>query len=133
MLRLYPPAFVIVRQALGHDSVGGFAVRKGSLVLIAPWILHRHRRFWAAPHRFDPGRFLPGAPAPRRFAYLPFGAGPRVCVGARFALTELILVVATLVRHFHIGLAPHRPVAPVGRVTIQPDAPPPFLLRKRGD
>jgi len=130
-LRLYPPAFVIVRCALGEDVAGDVPVPKGSLVLIAPWVLHRHRRFWAAPQRFDPSRFLPGAAAPPRFAYMPFGAGPRTCVGAPFALTELVLVVATLVRAFRIELAPHRPVSPVGLVTIQPDIPPPFLLRPR--
>ncbi len=130
-LRLYPPAFVIVRRALGEDVAGDVPVPKGSLVLIAPWVLHRHRRFWAAPQRFDPSRFLPGAAAPPRFAYMPFGAGPRTCVGAPFALTALVLVVATLVRAFRIELAPHRPVSPVGLVTIQPDIPPPFLLRPR--
>ncbi len=130
-LRLYPPAFVIVRRALGEDAAGGIPVPKESLVVIAPWVLHRHRRFWAAPQRFDPSRFLPGAPPPLRFAYMPFGAGPRTCVGAPFALTELVLVVATLVRAFRIELAPHRPVSPVGLVTIQPDPPPPFVLRPR--
>ena len=131
-LRLYPPAFVIVRQALDNDQAGGVPVRKGSLVLIAPWILHRHRRFWAAPERFDPSRFMPDALPPPRFAYMPFGAGPRICVGAPFALTELVLVTATLVRAFRIELAQHRPVAPVGLVTLQPEAPPPFRLIPRG-
>jgi unspecific monooxygenase len=130
-LRLYPPAFVIVRQALEHDLAGGVPVPKGSLVLIAPWILHRHRRFWRAPDRFDPSRFMPGAVPPPRFAYMPFGAGPRICVGSPFALTELVLVVARLVRSFRIGLAPHRPVSPVGLVTLQPDIPPPFQLIPR--
>jgi cytochrome P450 len=130
-LRLYPPAFVIVRRALGEDAAGGIPVPKESLVLIAPWVLHRHRRFWTAPQRFDPSRFLPGARPPPRFAYMPFGTGPRTCVGAPFALTELVLVVATLVRAFRIELAPHRPVSPVGLVTIQPDPPPPFVLRPR--
>ena len=104
---------------------------KGSLVLIAPWVLHRHRRFWIAPDRFDPSRFLPDQPAPPRFAYMPFGAGPRICVGNPFALTELVLVVATLVRSFRVSLAPHRPVAPIGIVTVQPDVPPPFRMTPR--
>lgn len=130
-LRLYPPAFVIVRQATADDIVAGLTVPRGALILIAPWILHRHRAFWAAAERFDPARFLPGAPAPRRFAYMPFGAGPRICVGAPFALTELVLAIATLAHAFEIGLAPHRPVNPVGRVTLQPATPAPFLLRPR--
>jgi unspecific monooxygenase len=130
-LRLYPPAFVIVRQALHDDEAGGVPVPKGSLVLIAPWIMHRHRRFWRAPDRFDPSRFMPDAPPPPRFAYIPFGAGPRICVGSPFALTELVLVVASLVRAFRIALPPHRPVTPVGLITLQPDVPPPFRLRPR--
>jgi len=130
-LRLYPPAFVIVRQALHDDEAGGVPVPKGSLVLIAPWIMHRHRRFWRAPDRFDPSRFMPDAPPPPRFAYIPFGAGPRICVGSPFALTELVLVVASLVRAFRIALPPHRPVTPVGLITLQPDVPPPFRLMPR--
>jgi unspecific monooxygenase len=130
-LRLYPPAFVIVRQALDDDDADGVTVRKGSLVLIAPWILHRHRRFWPVPERFDPSRFMPDAVPPPRFSYMPFGAGPRICVGAPFALTELVLVTASLVRGFRIEMAPRRMVHPVGLVTLQPDSPPPFRLTPR--
>ena len=130
-MRLYPPAFVITRQAAVDDFVAGIPVSKRSLILIAPWVLHRHRRFWSEPDRFDPERFLPDRPPPPRFAYLPFGTGPRTCIGAPFALTELVLVLAMLVSHFRIALAPHRPVNPVGLTTIQPDRPPPFLLQRR--
>jgi unspecific monooxygenase len=101
-------------------------------VLIAPWILHRHRRLWRTPHRFDPERFLPGAPPPPRFAYLPFGAGPRTCVGAPFALTELLLATATLVGAFDIRLATRDPVEPVGLVALQPKSPQLFTLSPRG-
>jgi cytochrome P450 len=71
--------------------------------VIAPWVLHRHRRFWMAPDRSDPSRFLPDRSPPPRFAYMPFGAGPRICVGNPFALTELVLVVATIARSFRVG------------------------------
>jgi cytochrome P450 len=130
-LRLYPPAFVIVRRAAGDDCAAGIPVPRGSLLLIAPWVLHRHRRVWPRPTQFDPGRFLPGAPSPPRFAYLPFGAGPRVCVGAPFALTELVLVTATLVNSFAVGLCTDEPVTPIGLVTLQPNPQPLFRLTPR--
>ena len=131
VLRLYPPAFVITRQAVVDDFVAGIPVPKRSLVLIAPWVLHRHRRFWNDPDRFDPQRFLPDRPPPPRFAYIPFGSGARTCIGSPFALTELVLVLAILMRSFRIALAPHAPVNPVGLTTIQPDRPPPFLVQRR--
>ena len=80
---------------------------------------------------FDPGRFFPGAPLPDRFAYLPFGMGPRVCIGAQFALTEASLVLARLVRQFRVSRADNRPVVPVAAITVRPDHPPPFRLRPR--
>lgn len=131
-VRLYPPAFTLARQAAAPDEAGGVAIPANTVVLIAPWVLHRHRRLWAAPDRFDPSRFLPGAPAPARFAYLPFGAGPRVCIGSQFALTEAVLVLASLVQSFRIARAGDEPVFPRGIVTCQPDHPPPFLLHPRG-
>jgi unspecific monooxygenase len=130
-LRLYPPAFTLVRQARRADDAGGIDIPASAIVFISPWVLHRHRRRWAEPERFDPARFLPGAPAPDRFAYLPFGIGPRVCIGAQFALTEAILVLAGMVRTFHIERASSEPVVPVAIVTTQPDHPPLFRLRAR--
>ena len=130
-LRLYPPAFVMVREAIGADVVGGVPITPGTLVMITPWVLHRHRRLWRDPDAFDPSRFLPGAPPIDRFAYLPFGAGPRVCVGAQFALTEATLVLATLVQAFRLTVDTARPVLPVGVITTQPDHSPPFTLTPR--
>lgn len=130
-LRLYPPAYVIVRQARGPDWLAGQRVEAGHVVMIAPWVLHRHRRLWHRPAAFDPSRFLSGAPPVDRFAFLPFGAGPRICVGAALALAEGTLALATLTRAFHIARADDRPVTPVGIVTTQPDAPAPFLLTPR--
>jgi cytochrome P450 len=132
-LRLYPPAFVIVRTALADDLVDGILVPTRSLVMISPWVLHRHRRFWEKPETFDPGRFSPGQPPPARFVYMPFGAGPRVCIGAQFALTELVLLLAIVVRTFRIRLAEPRVVRPIGIVGTQPANPPPFLLQLRGE
>jgi cytochrome P450 len=130
-LRLYPPAFTLVREAIGPDRVGTIDVRRGSVLMIAPWVLHRHRRYWRDPDAFDPSRFMPDALPPERFAYLPFGAGPRVCVGAQFALVEATLVLAMLVHEFRVVLDDPVPVVPVAIVTTQPDHPPAFRLSSR--
>src|SRR5271155_2756483 len=130
-LRLYPPAFTLARQAHRADTAAGIAIPAGAVVMIAPWVLHRHRRLWDQPERFDPERFLPGAPPPERCAYLPFGMGPRVCIGAQFALTEATLVLAAMTRAFHIERDDTEPVVPVAIVTTQPDHPPLFRLALR--
>jgi unspecific monooxygenase len=130
-LRLYPPAYTLVRQARDADNADGIAVPAGAIVFIAPWVLHRHRRLWTQPEVFDPARFLPGAPVPDRFAYLPFGVGPRVCIGAQFALTEATLVLAALIKAFAIEREGDEPIIPVGIVTTQPDHHPLFRLRRR--
>ena len=133
VLRLYPPAFSIVRQARAADEVGAVAIPARAVVLIVPWVLHRHHRLWRDPDSFDPDRFLPGAKPPARFSYLPFGAGPRACVGAQFALTETVLVLARLIQAFHVELADDRPVLPRAQITLQPDRSPAFrLLRRHG-
>ncbi len=89
-MRLYPPVSSLPgRKALGDDVVCGQPIRKGDFIGIHPWVVHRHRRLWDDPDRFDPERFAPDRVAARpRFAYLPFGAGPRICIGAGFAMIE---------------------------------------------
>ena len=131
VLRLYPPAFTIVRVAKAADEVAGRKIEAGSLVVIAPWVLHRHKRLWQDPHAFDPGRFLPGAPPIDRFAWLPFGVGPRVCIGAQFSLTEATLVLARLLSTFRVEITGPRRVTPVGVVTLVPDRAPAFRLTAR--
>jgi cytochrome P450 len=130
-MRLYPPTFTLARQAIAADVAGDVPLSAGALVLISPWVLHRHRRLWSQPEVFDPGRFLPTAPPPDRFAYLPFGIGPRVCIGAQFAVTEATLVLATMIQAFRIERADDAPVTPRAIVTTQPDHPPPFRLQPR--
>jgi len=130
-LRLYPPAFTLVRQARRADIAGGIAIPARAVVMVAPWVLHRHRRLWDHPEKFDPSRFLPGAAPPDRCAYLPFGMGPRVCIGAQFALTEATLVLAAMTKAFHIERCSAEPVLPVAIVTTQPDHPPLFRLAPR--
>lgn len=131
-MRLYPPAFSIVRQPLADDVADGIPVPAGAIVQTAPWVLHRHERLWDDPAAFRPERFLPGAPAPERGSYIPFGIGPRQCIGAQVALVEAALVIAMLVRAFRIEPTTGRPVRPVARITLQPDNPAPFRLRPRG-
>ncbi len=130
-LRLYPPAFAIARRAIAADRVGPVAVSGGDVVMISPWVLHRHVGLWKDPDTFNPSRFVGRDPAAHRFAYMPFGAGPRVCVGAQFALTEAGLVLAMLVHRFSLTLADDVPVIPRAVVTTQPDHPAPFRLRPR--
>lgn len=130
-LRLYPPAFAIARQARAADRAGGIAIPARAVILIAPWVLHRHRRSWEEPERFEPARFLPPAPRPDRFRYLPFGVGPRTCIGAQFALVEASLVLARLVQAFAIERIGDERVRPVGVVTTRPDPAPLFRLRPR--
>jgi cytochrome P450 len=130
-LRLYPPAFLIARAAAGSDELADHPVRRGDVVLIAPWLLHRHEKLWQAPNAFLPERFMPGAPPPERFAYLPFGAGARVCIGAHFALVEATLALARLIAAFKVELVDKLPVLPVGVVTTQPNRSPMFVIRPR--
>jgi unspecific monooxygenase len=130
-LRLYPPAFLMMRIAIGPDRAGDLEIPRGAVLMIAPWVLHRHRRLWRDPDAFDPSRFLPDAPQQPRFAYLPFGAGPRICVGAQFAMAEATLVLAALVQTFRIALAENREVMPKPVVTTQPDRAPDFVLSAR--
>jgi cytochrome P450 len=122
-LRLFPPAFTMVRESIGADRIGDLDLAPRTVVMIAPWVLHRHHALWSDPDAFLPSRFMPDQKPPPRFAFLPFGAGPRVCVGAQFAMTEAVLVLAAFAGRFRIGRVNDRPVLPVGIVTTQPDHP----------
>jgi unspecific monooxygenase len=130
-MRLYPPAFLIARAAAVPDIVAGVPVGKKDVVLISPWLLHRHEKLWRDPNAFIPSRFLPPSPPPDRFAYLPFGVGARVCIGAHFALVEATLALAKLIGAFRVELLDHTPVIPVGVVTTQPDHSPRFRIVRR--
>lgn len=130
-MRLYPPAFVIVRQSKGPDELSGMKIPAGAVIMIAPWVVHRHRKLWDDPNAFDPRRFLSTTRPPDRFAYLPFGAGPRVCIGAPLAMAEAIIVTAVLISRFHVQLADDLPVLPMAVVTTQPDRHLAFRLTRR--
>ena len=131
-VRLYPPIAAISRVALGDDTLNGEPVRPGSLIVISPYVLHRHRLLWDRPDAFDPGRFLGhGSAMVDRFAYLPFGAGPRKCIGSTFALQEATLVLAAIVRHFRFQLRPGHAVWPSLRVTLRPANGLPMIIKAR--
>jgi cytochrome P450 len=120
-MRLYPPIAAISRVALDRDDLNGEPVRPGTLVVISPYVLHRHRLLWERPDAFDPARFLPEARGKiDRFGYLPFGVGPRKCIGSAFALQEATLVLAVFARHFRFELKPGHAVWPSLRVTLRP-------------
>jgi cytochrome P450 len=130
-MRLYPPAFLIARAAYAPDTVAGMQVKANDVILIAPWLLHRHEKLWRDPNAFIPQRFMAPNPPPDRFAYLPFGAGPRICIGAHFALVEATLALARLIGTFRVELADKSAVIPIGVVTTQPDRSPMFVIKPR--
>jgi cytochrome P450 len=105
-MRLYPPVWVISRTAIGDDVIGGFSIPAGSEVLIFPYITQRHPKWWSEPDRFIPERFSAENAARRvRGAYIPFGAGPRTCIGLNFAMTEILVVLSLLLQRFQLELA----------------------------
>jgi cytochrome P450 len=121
-MRVYPPApGLSLRQAKEADEICGFKVTPGLHILVAPWILHRHRRLWDDPERFDPTRFSKELSEKRpRFAYLPFGGGPRICIGATLAMTEAILILAVLAQRFRLRLKEDQQVTMQTRITLRP-------------
>jgi cytochrome P450 len=120
-LRLYPPTHTMPwRGALRDDEVCGVRIPKGATVSIVPWVLHRHSKLWDHPEQFDPERFSPDRSGGRsRFAYLPFGIGPRVCIGASFAMTEIMLILAALAQRYRLRLVPGHKVEPWGLVSLK--------------
>ena len=158
-MRLYPPIVGITRTASRSTQLAGQGIARNTLIVISPYVLHRHRLLWEDPDLFDPTRFLDRPLGPRtsvpgpgrgredpepaatdasggrgnsaakieRYAYLPFGIGPRMCIGAGFALQEATLVLATIMGNFNIALAPGQTVWPQQRLTLRPRDP--LLLR----
>ena len=119
-MRIYPPVHTIGREAIGADTLAGRLIPKGSTILIAPWLLHRHVKLWENPGRFDPERFSPKASAARpRFSYLPFGGGKRICIGAAFALAEATVLLATLAQRYKLRVVPGHKVEPQGLITLR--------------
>lgn len=131
-LRLYPPAASLSREAIGPDELCGHRIKAGTTVVISPWLVHRHRLLWRDPDLFDPGRFMPGArESIHRFAYLPFGAGPRACIGQSFAMQEALVFLAAILQRFRLNSAPGRGPTPVQRITLRPLGGMPMLISRR--
>jgi cytochrome P450 len=120
-MRLYPPAPGMPRQAIGPDEIGGCVIPRKSHVMVCQWITHRHPEFWPDPERFDPERFLPGHSEGRpKFAYFPFGGGPRSCIGNHFAMMEAVLILAAIVRRFRVELMPGQEIVPNTTFVLKP-------------
>jgi cytochrome P450 len=132
-LRLYPPAAMLARQAIADDELAGVHIPAGAVITIAPYVLHRRRGLWDDPDAFDPSRFL-GEQRERidRFAYIPFGAGPRVCIGMAFAMQEGIVLLAHLLRAFRFDLVEGHAVMPLQRVTLRPRNGMKMHVKRRG-
>ena len=131
-LRLFPPVPIQARVAAQARQIAGRDVPAGAVVMLVPWLLHRHRTYWAEPDSFVPDRFMPGAPGmPSRYAYVPFSIGPRICTGAAFGLTEAVLCLATLAQQFRLRLRDGWEVMPTCRLSLRPGDRLPMRLERR--
>jgi cytochrome P450 len=131
-MRLYPPAHTLAREPIGADEVLGRHIPPGATVLIVPWLLHRKPSLWERPDRFEPERFSRERAAARpRFAYIPFGAGPRICIGAAFAMEEAMLILAMIAQRYRLRLKPGHPVEPLGLITLRPRHGLQMILQRR--
>ena len=121
-MRLYPPAWIMSRLALQDDHLGPYTIPAGGTALIAPYLLHRDPVNWPDPERFDPDRFAPGGPREQlhSYAYLPFGGGPRLCIGNQFALMEMQILLAMLVREFDIQPVVNQRITTQPLITLRP-------------
>jgi cytochrome P450 len=120
-MRLYPPAYVLGREAVEPLEIGGYPVTRGTTVYLSPWVLHRDPRYFDSPEAFRPERWLEGlAKRLPRYAYIPFGGGPRLCIGQPFAMMEAVLITAAVARRFRLTLDPDVEVTPFPSITLRP-------------
>lgn len=132
VMRLYPAVWLLPRKALAEDEIGGYRVPAGADVVLCPYTLHRHPDFWDDPERFDPGRFAKGRAAGRhRYAYVPFGAGPRVCVGSGLGMLEATVVLAVLLRRLRLSVPPGHRVRAEPMLTLRIRGGLPMTVRPR--
>jgi enediyne biosynthesis protein E7 len=130
-MRLYPPVGWFGRLAAGPDQIGGFDIPAGAILALSPWLVQRDPRFWPDPARFDPARFVSGAPRPAPYAYFPFGGGPRTCLGNHFATTEMLVALAVLAPRFRLRHASGAPVRAELLVTLRPAGGLPMNVERR--
>ena len=120
-MRLYPPAWSLARTTVKELELSGYRIPVGSNVVMSPWIMHRDPRFFEQPEKFNPDRWTPDATQRLpRFAYFPFGGGPRLCIGASFAMMEAALLMAAIAQRFELRLVPGHPVAALPSITLRP-------------
>ena len=119
-LRLYPPVWAIGREVKSHTRIYNYEVPKGAICLMSPYVMHRNPKFFPEPERFDPNRFTPRTKQNRpKFAYFPFGGGPRVCIGERFAWMEGVLLLATIAQRWRFSLFPNQKIEPHPQITLR--------------
>ncbi len=132
-MRLYPPIWAIPRQAVHEDEIGGYRIPAGTTVAVCPFVTHRHPDVWERPETFDPDRFTPECVVRRpKYAYFPFLGGPHQCIGNEFAMLEMRLIVAMIVRHFDLELLPGQVIEPKGSLGLRPSGPVRMALHNVG-
>ena len=130
-LRLYPPAWLITRRALGEDRLAGYLIPKNGLIIISPYTIHRHPGLWEDPDVFDPDRFAElESNKHHRFSFIPFGGGPRLCIGNRFAMIEAVLILAIITKDYNLDLPAAESINVEALVTMRPKGGLPMLVRK---
>ena len=130
-MRLYPPVPILSRQAVAEDKIRGKKIPPGSIMLIVPWLIQRHKKYWDKPDHFIPERFLPEAPKPIKFTYIPFSAGPRVCLGKNFGIVESVLSIAILAQRFRLIMPKNTKLEHECRLTLRPKGRLPMKLVNR--
>jgi cytochrome P450 len=130
VLRLYPPTWLTARTPVEDDTLGGYTIPAGTLVLLSPYLTHRHPDIWTAPERFDPDRFTSERAAARAaFAHFPFGGGPRRCVGSAFATIEMQLIVSAVAQRYRLTVLPGARIVPTAGLTLRPSPSVPIQLQ----
>jgi len=130
-MRLYPPVPILSRQALKDDKIRGKKIPAGSIMLVVPWLIQRHKKYWEKPDHFIPERFMPGVKKPKKFTYIPFSVGPRVCIGRSFGITESVLAVAIIAQRFRLSLPAGTEVKHECRLTLRTKGKLPMTMHVR--